>query len=549
MKKRCFVLLLAFILALNLAAAAAAANTADVNAAVSDTAQYILNLVKNPQVGSVGGEWAVFGLVRSGYDVPQAYYDAYFQTVTEYVTACKGVLHDKKYTEYSRVIIALTAAGFDPRNVAGYDLTVPLGDFDKTIWQGINGPVFALIALDCGGYDIPKNPDAETGATRDKYIAEILRRQLSNGGFNLTAGAYGNVDPSEKADPDITAMALQALARYQDKPEVKAATEKALSCLSEMQDSDGGYSSWGTTNSESVVQVLVALCELGISIDDTRFVKNGNTLADNLLTFYKKGAGFSHTSTGVGSSQMATEQGFYGLVALQRIMSGKTSLYRISDVEVNVTDADISGNSGLTGKDKDVSPMPIINPGRTFADIAAHPNQKSIEALASRGIINGKTGDSFVPDATMTRAEFSTIIVRGLGLPQNAASNFTDVPSSAWFAPYVGAAYKYGIVTGRTGTSFDPDGTITRQEAAVMIARAAKLCGMNTDMSEGVVREILAQFDDYLTIDDWARGAFAVCYDADILPQHELEARPNSEITRAEIAEMLFRMLSAVRLL
>jgi len=64
-------------------------------------------------------------------------------------------LHERRYTDYSRVILGLTAAGYDPRAFAGYDLTLPLADFDKTIWQGINGPVFALIALDSGNYSNP----------------------------------------------------------------------------------------------------------------------------------------------------------------------------------------------------------------------------------------------------------------------------------------------------------------------------------------------------------------------------------------------------------
>ena len=101
-------------------------------------------------------------------------------------------------------------------------------------------------------------------------------------------------------------------------PEVARATKEALTCMSEQQSDDGGFASWGTANSESCVQMIVALCELGIELDDPRFVKNGNTMLDNLMTFYRQGEGFLHTQSGSGSNQMATEQGFYGLVAAQR---------------------------------------------------------------------------------------------------------------------------------------------------------------------------------------------------------------------------------------
>lgn len=71
---------------------------------------------------------------------------------------------------------------------------------------------------------------------------------------------------------------------------VAKATEGALACMSKQQNAQGGYASWGNVNSESCVQMIVALCELGISLDDSRFVKNGNTLLDNLMTFYRSAA-------------------------------------------------------------------------------------------------------------------------------------------------------------------------------------------------------------------------------------------------------------------
>src|SRR5699024_4567718 len=132
--KRGMGLFLALILALGMAFPAAAAD-ASLDDDVNGSAAYMLKTVANPQVGSIGGEWAVIGLARSGYDVPQSYWDNYYATVEEYVKACDGNLHDKKYTEYSRLIVALTAIGADPTDVAGYNLLTALGDYDKTIWQ------------------------------------------------------------------------------------------------------------------------------------------------------------------------------------------------------------------------------------------------------------------------------------------------------------------------------------------------------------------------------------------------------------------------------
>jgi hypothetical protein len=547
--KTLFASLFALALVMSLAAPVLSADKAATDKAVNDAAAYMLRTVKNPQVDSVGGEWAVLGLARSGCDVPDAWYEGYYKTVEQYVEDLDGVLHDKKYTEYSRVILGLTAAGYDPRNVAGYDLTAALGDFERTIWQGINGPIFALLALDSANYAIPYNKDAKTQATRELYIAEILRRQIQDGGWNLTAGADGEIRTGERSDPDLTGMALQALAKYQDKPEVRAATDKALVFLSERQDEKGGFFGWNSTNSESVVQVLVALCELGIDGDDPRFVKNGYTLTDNILSFGNADGSFKHTSDGSGNSQMSTEQAFYGIVAAQRARDGKNSLYRMGDAVKRGEPAPAATEAGLPGKHTDVGVLPITDAGKTFDDIQNHAGKASIEALASRGVLSGKDGSNFDPDASVTRAEFAAIVVRALVLPETTDSVFTDVQENVWYAKPIGTAYRYGIVSGVTPTNFNPNGTITRQEAAVMVARAAKLCGMDTDTDAVTIRDTLAQFDDYRSAADWAQGALSFCYGADILDDTALEIKPSEPIRRAEIAEMLHRMLEAAKLL
>jgi hypothetical protein len=519
------------------------------SAAIKDTAAYIHQMVKSPKIDSVGGEWAIIGLARSGYDVPDSYYEGYYRTVEASVKAANGILHDKKYTEYSRVILALTAAGYDPTDVVGYDLTMALGDFEKTIWQGINGPIFALIALDSGNYSIPKNSNAAVQATRAMYVDEILQRQLSDGGFSLFGGSEDATNADYQADPDITAMALQALAKYQDRADVKKVTEEALACLSKLQNNQGGYASWNEDNVESVAQVIVALTELGIPLDDPRFVKNGKTLVDNLLTFYVKGQGFRHTASGGGSNQMATEQAFYALVAAQRVQGGKSSLYRMTDTIQSEVPPQENIGIGLPGKHADVKAMTLTYPGKTFDDISSHSARSSIEALAERGIISGKTEKAFDADATMTRAEFATIIVRGLGLSGKAIDVFADVPANSWYAGAVGSAYSYGIVAGTTPTTFNPNGSITREEAAAMVARAAKLTGMETSMTDSEVRDTLAQFADYTSSSGWARPSLAFCYREDILSQEDIDIRPKAAIKRYEVAEMLFYMLEAANLL
>ena len=544
------VISLALVLAclLALAVPALAAKEPDLKSLVEGSAKYMLSAVKEPEPGDIGGEWAVLGLARSGYTVPDGYFEGYYGKLEAYVKEKQGVLHKRKYTDYSRVIITLSALGKDARDVGGYNLLTPLGDYDKTIWQGLNGPIWALIALDSANYPMPQNPDAKTQATRQMYIDCILAAELDEGGWTLSRRT--SADP---ADPDITGMALQALAKYQDQKAVKEATERALECMSKRQDEEGGFSSWGTTNSESVVQVLVALCELGIGWDDSRFVKNGHTLLDNLLTFRTSAGGFTHIADGSdGDNQMSAEQGFYGLIACLRYEQGKNSLYRMTDA-ISIGDAPAvevrAPGTGLEGKHKDVQPRPVTKAGITFGDIKDSSNKAAIEALASREIINGMSEKEFQPDATMTRAQYATIVVKALGLSPKANSKFKDVASNAWYAAYVGTANTYGIVNGISDNEFNPSGTITRQEAAVMTIRAAKLCGLDTAMSDAECDDVLCDYMDYRTIASWAKESMAFCYWHEILDTSALNAEPTREILRGEVAEMLYRMLQLANLI
>ncbi len=504
-------------------------------------AEYVYETVPDPQVGSVGGEWAVFALARSGYEIPDEYYCGYYKTAESYVKEHNGVLSEKKYTEYARVIIALTAIGKDPSEIGGYNLLMPLGDYEKTILQGINGAIWALIALDGGNYEIPLNSGAVIQATRDMYIDYILSCQKSDGGWAMS----GEADAS---DPDITGMALTALAKYRGRADVSRAVEEALTALSAMQNETGGYSSGGSENSESAVWVMTALSELSISVSDDRFIKNGKSVLDYVLGYYVDGAGFKHTKDDAASDRMAAEQCLYGLAAVKRMEDGKNSLFDMSD-HITIAESTENFAFGLRNKDSDISFTAVKYPGKTFSDIYMHENRQAIEALAARGIINGKSDDVFEPDATMTRAEFAAVVVRGLGLPEKTEDPFADVSENDWFFEYIKTAYAYGIVSGVSDTEFDPYGIITREEAAAMVSRAAALCGMSVDMDISAVRDVLAGFVDYTTVSVWAGNALAFCYANGILDDSGTGIAPQMPAARAEIAQMLFNMMGKAELL
>ena len=282
----------------------------------------IKKTVPTPQVGSVSGEWAVLGLARGNASVTNSYYDSYYDRVVAYVKAninSKGQLDSNKSTENSRIVLALTAIGEDPTSVGGRNLLTALNDLTYVKKQGSNGPIWALIAVDSGNYEYTK---------REQLIEAILADRTDDGGWTYGEGG---------ADADMTAMAIQALAPYNDDehPTVKSAISTALKLLSGMQNDDGGFSSMGYRNCESAAQVVVALSALGLDANtDSRFVKNGHSVLENLLTYEQADGSFWHLIDGSGNAnnQMSAEQGTYALVAYDRYVKNKNSLYDMTDV-------------------------------------------------------------------------------------------------------------------------------------------------------------------------------------------------------------------------
>lgn len=294
--------------------------------------------------GDTLGDWYPIGLGRIGYDDDYAAYLAVIQNnvVERYKTEHK--LSEMKATEWHRISLAILATGGDPTNIANINLIAD-GTYNRSLTislgtQGLNGWIWGLITLDSMRYIVPENAHI----TREDIIKEILAAQLEDGGFSFY---------HDKADPDITAMALQALAPYYNSSEsytyeqtaigqivtktVATVIEEALDTLSTLQQDDGGFASWEANNVESAAQVLVALSALGISeANDARFIKNGHTIVDNILSYRMDDGGFIHSKTynpenpsslPDESNSMASEQVLYALISLYRLENNYRALY------------------------------------------------------------------------------------------------------------------------------------------------------------------------------------------------------------------------------
>ena len=294
--------------------------------ALSSVQAYLQNNVTEPIVGSIGGEWSVIAMARYG-NLTENAKNAYLSNLYATLRETDGDLSYSKYTEYSRVTLAVTSIGVNPQNVNGYDILYPLAQLENVEFQGINGPIWALIALDSHRYEIPQlnGDDAEeyTQTTREGLIERILDWQTAEGGWALNWG---------ENDPDMTGMAIQALTPYYDRADVKASVDKGLAWLSRIQDENGGFNGEEESTVESTAQVVTALAGLDVSLlSDESFIKNGNSAIDHLLSFRLDDGSYEHTEGG-GSNLMATEQTAYTLTAYYRAVNGMNDLYDMTDV-------------------------------------------------------------------------------------------------------------------------------------------------------------------------------------------------------------------------
>ncbi len=205
-------------------------------------------------------------------------------------------------------------------------------------------------------------------------------------------------------------------------------------------------------------------------------------------------------------------------------------------VDVTVTTA--AGTSATGPADQftyQAAPPATAPPPAAFPDVPpSFWAYGSVESLAARGIVSGYADGSFRPDQAVTRAEFVKMLALTLGLkPSTAATPFSDVGPADWYAPYVSTAVQAGIVQGLTPTTFGPDQPVTREQMAVLVARALKLTQATT-----------LHFSDAAEVDAWATSGVEEAVAAGYIsgfPDGALQ--PMGTATRAQAAKVLAAVL------
>ncbi|MHB8124722.1 MAG: cell wall-binding repeat-containing protein [Desulfitobacteriaceae bacterium] len=274
---------------------------------ISQSLTKVLNYYKDNNYSNATSWWDLVGLWGAGDD--------------------KKTDWDSSKTDLNGNILGTLAKGEDPSNTLGSrNLLAELketqdsntGSFNPSV----NNHIWAIVALDA----------AKSQYDQEKAVSYLLEHQNQDGGFYYSADW-------NSSDPDLTGMALLALANHQASEGVTGAIEKVKAYIKGIQQDTGGFVSWGTDNPNSVATIISGLVAVGEDPLDDSWIKNGKTMLDDLLSFQLDDGSISTPYNPGQADPMATYQ---SLVALGDLKANKSVWQRLQEISPETNSSVIS---------------------------------------------------------------------------------------------------------------------------------------------------------------------------------------------------------------
>lgn len=273
---------------------------------INCTGDYLLEKNSGISTEAVGGDWIIYGLVKAGYNLPKTVKKDYIFSVKGKLKRYEGEI-GRQPTDYVRTSLALWALNENPDAIQGYDLTSQFKGFKKIKDQGLNSVIYSLIGLNFVKKHNSRGKDREDVRTlEEKLLTYLVKNEEKKGGFSFQGGSR----------VDMTAMALNSLAYYEKRPDIKRVIKRSVKYLAAQIDGNGDMG-----NCEATAQTIIGLTSIGVNpLRDKRFIKDGKDLTDGLQLYYRDG-GFAHKKKGKVNS-IATEQAMLALAALKQQRKG-----------------------------------------------------------------------------------------------------------------------------------------------------------------------------------------------------------------------------------
>ncbi|MCP3745811.1 Ig-like domain-containing protein [Paenibacillus sp. A3M_27_13] len=207
----------------------------------------------------------------------------------------------------------------------------------------------------------------------------------------------------------------------------------------------------------------------------------------------------------------------------------------------------VNGQTEAIIKSNHNSIYAVVSADKKFKDLENHWARKDVEMLANKLIVKGVQPDIFEPNRAVTRAEFVSMLVRGLGMQEKPLTkSFTDMKENAWYAGSVGAAVEAGLIRGYGDQSFGPERLITREEIVVITEKAVHYAQtLNADPTNEKYKET---YSDASTVSPWAQDAMAQATEQGLIKgvSPDLLA-PKQQAARAEATSIIKRFLQLIK--
>ncbi len=401
--------------------------------------------------------------------------------------------------------------------------------------------VFACTVIDTTKSSVTITPqnalaideNADTVPSNLTYMSDPLVIQLGG----------SEPDPTATVEPDPEVPTATPDAPATEAPTATPAAQKVtFSTGSAITGRDYNVTINRTDASEEATVTVVITPESGAApITKTETFKAGEKklvvtfTADEIEAIIEKGDSFN---VGVAYKDSKVEENYSKDDTMRAPGGGGNSGFSTTPGGVIVPSATPGLSTEPTATPSEDQPTTAPVETSVFTDVpASYWGYSYIMDLYNNGIVNGVSATEFMPEANVTRAEFTKMAAGIFNLTATSAtSQFTDVPAGEWFAPFVIAATEAGIVQGISATEFGPDENITREQMATIIGRQLGMTSTNA-----------VNFTDAASIEAYALPYVAALSEAGYLTGDNGMFNPKANATRAEAATLLDRVYVATK--
>ena len=225
----------------------------------------------------------------------------------------------------------------------------------------------------------------------------------------------------------------------------------------------------------------------------------------------------------VSNLTFVPKAGFYGTVDVPYTANNTDGTQYTGTIRITVTEPSVSAN---------------------FDDLSGYSAQmkSAVDYLYNLDVVKGTGQRRYEPGASIRRGDFCVMLSRAFQFNVGSTvQGFNDVPADAYYTQSVNELYALGIVTGVGGGRFDPNASLSRQDAALMVQRALNQAGISAPDGNAAA---LAAYSDRGRVADYAKGAVSGLIQQGLLPTSGSRISPRNNLNRGDMALLLHRSMT-----